>query len=213
MRAFYAERMSPEIYHAFMDAGFRRSGKIIYQPVCAGCRACLPIRVRVSDFRPSRTQRRCRKRNADLTVAAGPPESTDEKFDLYCRYLAKWHHAEASDDQRESFDSFLYDSPLRTLEFTYRNPAGELLAVGLCDVCPAQSLSSVYFYFDPDHARRGLGTFGALYEIDYARRELDTPYYYLGYWVKGCAAMEYKSAFGPSEVLHSDGVWRGLSET
>ena len=69
------------------------------------------------------------------------------------------------------------------------------------------SLSSVYFYYDPDEARRGLGTFGALHEIESAARE-GIPYYYLGYWVAGCGAMEYKAGFRPNEVLCGDGVWR-----
>ena len=33
-----------------------------------------------------------------------------------------------------------------------------------------RALSSVYFYFDPDEHRRGLGTFGARYEIEHARQ-------------------------------------------
>ena len=75
-----------------------------------------------------------------------------------------------------------------------------------CDVCRS-SLSSVYFYYDPAEARRGLGTFGALYEIEAARR-LGIPHYYLGYWIAGCGTMDYKAGFRPNEVLCPDGVWR-----
>ena len=46
-----------------------------------------------------------------------------------------------------------------------------------------------------------------LAEIDYAAR-LGIPYWYLGYWVRGCRAMEYKATFRPHELLHPDGVWR-----
>jgi arginine-tRNA-protein transferase len=68
-------------------------------------------------------------------------------------------------------------------------------------------VSSVYFYFDPAESNRSLGNFGALVEIEYARR-LKIPHWYLGFWVKGCRAMEYKANFKPHELLHSDGVWR-----
>jgi arginine-tRNA-protein transferase len=95
---------------------------------------------------------------------------------------------------------------VETLEFTYRDSAGRLLAAGICDVC-RQSLSSVYFYHDPAEASRGLGTFGALWEIR-AAAELGIPYYYLGYWVAGCDTMDYKASFRPYELLHPDGVWR-----
>ncbi len=93
------------------------------------------------------------------------------------------------------------------MEICYRDAAGSLLGVGICDVC-AESLSSVYFYFDPDEARRSLGTFSAMWEIEWARRN-SIPHYYLGYWVKACGAMEYKANFKPFELLGTDGVWRG----
>lgn len=209
-RAFMVGRMPGHVYHAFMDAGFRRSGKLVYQPICVGCRECVSLRVPVAQFEPSKSQRRCLRKNADLTVIAARPTATDEKFELYRRYCTSWHGkvGDGDSEDRESFETFLYDSPVESIEYCYRDPAGRLLAIGICDVCE-KSLSSVYFYFDPSESRRGLGTFGALYEIEQARI-LGIPYYYLGYWVQGCGAMQYKSNFRPSEVLHSDGVWRTI---
>jgi arginine-tRNA-protein transferase len=205
-RAFLASRIDADIYHRFMDAGFRRSGRYVYQPVCPACSACQPIRVPVATFAPSKSQRRCWRRNQDLSVEVAAPRVTDEKFDLYRRYVTDWHGKPQDADRRESFDLFLYDSPVDSVEFCYRDGAGRLLAVGICDVA-AESLSSVYFYHDPAESRRGLGTFGALCEIESARRR-DVPYYYLGYWVPGCGTMDYKSGFRPFELLHPDGSWR-----
>ena len=206
-RALCAEEIPGELYHQFMDAGFRRSGKVLYQPACRGCRACRPIRVPVAGFRPSKSQRRCGRRNADLSFSVDEPVATDEKYDLYLRYLAdRFGRGNAGEEGRDGFERFLYDSPVETLEFSYRDRAGRLLAVGICDLC-RESLSSVYFYYDPAESRRGLGTFGALREIATAAR-LGIPYYYLGFWVSGCASMEYKADFRPNEVLDGDGVWR-----
>ena len=134
------------------------------------------------------------------------PKPTDEKFDLYRRYQIDWHEKADGGEDRESFESFLYDSPVQSVEFCYRDVAGKLLAVGICDVAP-QSLSSVYFYHDPLESRRGLGIFGALYEIE-KTRWLGIPHYYLGFWVAGCAAMEYKAGFEPNEILSPAGQWR-----
>ncbi len=212
LRGFVAQRVVPQAYHELMDAGFRRSGSLVYQPVCRACRECVPVRVPVERFRPSKSQRRCARRNADLHVTVDQPVATHEKFELYRRYMTEWHGSAATEAQtatRESrgeFETFLYDSPVDTIEFCYRDRAGALLAVGICDVCP-RSLSSVYFYFDPGQARRGLGTFGALVEIERAR-SLGVAHYYLGYRVPGCAAMSYKSSFRPNESLDTDGVWR-----
>jgi arginine-tRNA-protein transferase len=201
VRAVMVGRLPPQVYHDLMNAGFRRSGCVVYQPICRGCRACVPLRVPVAKFRPSRSQRRCWRRNSDLFVGIeSPPVPTDEKHDLYCRYLRDWHgkepglHEFSGDDfSQQSFEQFLYDSPVESIELSYRDAAGRLLAVGICDVCAPQSLSSVYHYFDPACAQRGLGTFGALREIAHAR-EARIEYYYLGYYVRGCAS--------------TDGVWR-----
>jgi leucyl-tRNA---protein transferase len=204
-RAFWAPSIPGELYHGFMDAGFRRSGRVIYQPICGGCRDCIPIRVPVATFLPDKTQRRCWRKNQDLVVSIDPPEPTEEKHALYEKYRRHWHAA-VEDGDWQGFKSFLYDSPVETMEVCYRDAAGNLVGVGICDVC-AESLSSVYFYFDPDQAKRNLGTFSAMWEIDWARRK-SIPHYYLGYWVKGCGAMEYKANFRPFELLGTDGVWR-----
>ncbi len=204
-RAFVAQALSGESYHDLMDAGFRRSGRLFYQPICRGCRACVPIRVPADRFIASKSQRRCARRNEDLVVSVSRAHPTDEKFDLYRRYAAR-RHGDLHANDPEAFCSFLYDSPVDTLEFGYRDQSGRLLAVGICDVC-TRSLSSVYFYFDPLESRRGLGTFGVLKEIEYAKR-VAIAHYYLGYWVAEARTMAYKTNFEPCELLHPDGVWR-----
>lgn len=209
LRVIVAGQIDPDVYHNFMDSGFRRSGLIVYQPVCQGCRQCVPIRVLADQFRPSRSQRRCLTRNRDLQVRIDRPGPTDEKYALYTRYMREWHGEGPDNDSREGFERFLYQSPVDTIEWTYRDGTGRLLAVGIGDIS-ARSLSSVYFFFDPEESRRGLGTFGALRELDYCR-DLSTPLYYLGYWINGCRTMKYKAHFRPCEVLYTDGIWRPLN--
>ena len=208
-RAIWAAAVPAAVYEQFMNAGFRRSGKLLYQPACRGCRACLSIRVPVDTFRADKSQRRCFRRNSDLRITHCAADYSDEKFELYRKYLVGWHGRDDVDDSG-AFKSFLYDSPLEsTIEFEYRDAASRLLAVGICDLCPSV-LSSVYLYFDPAAARRGLGTFAALHEIEFARRR-GLAHYYLGYWVHGCRTMQYKQSFAPNEVLHPDGQWRALA--
>lgn len=204
IRVLWSGEMSGRTYKGFMDAGFRRSGQLVYQPICTGCRACMPIRVPVASFHPNKSQRRCLRRNGDLLITASAPEPSDEKLELYRRYVTGWHGGSA--DSEANFEAFLYDSPVETIEFEYRDAEKKLLAVGICDVCD-DALSSVYFYFDPSSAHRGLGTLGALREIEFARAA-GISYYYLGYWIEGCATMKYKIDFAPNELLHPDAVWR-----
>ncbi len=207
-RAFYVENLPGAVYQLFMDAGFRRSGKIVYQPICPGCRKCLPLRVDVEHFARSRGQRRCWRLNQDLVVQLAEPLASDEKYELYVRYQRDWH-GRAEADSREAFEAFLYNSPIGGVEFTYRDGEEKLLAVGLCDLLP-DSLSSVYFYFDPASSWRGLGNFGALYELEFARQR-GLGYYYLGFWVKECGAMTYKSQFRPCEFLDTQGQWQSCA--
>jgi len=205
-RGFVCDRLPAEVYHELMNAGFRRSGRLFYQPICAGCRACQPIRVPVETFTPSKSQRRAWRKNQDLLVSVAVPAPTDEKYEIYARYVRDWH-GRGDHADRESFVAFLYESPVDTIEFEYRDAARKrLLGVGLCDVSP-RSLSSVYFYFDPTGCHRRLGTFSSLVEIEFARRQR-IAHYYLGYFIAGCGSMSYKSSFRPYEILGADGKWR-----
>jgi arginine-tRNA-protein transferase len=166
----------------------------------------------VETFKPSKSHRRCWKQNADLRVEVNVPQPTDEAFALYRRYQREWHHKadEPESEAREGFEQFLYHSSVPSLEFRYRDATGALLAVGICDLMPA-ALSSVYFYFDPDCCSRGLGTYGALHELDYARQH-QLPFYYLGFWIADCKSMRYKGKFRPCELLREDGEWVPASD-
>ena len=203
-RAFWIERIDAGTYQAFMDAGFRRSGRVIYQPACRHCRDCVPLRVPVARFSASKSQRRVLRRNHDLRHRIDIPSPTDEKFALYQHYQAHWH-GQHNRDNWQSFVEFLYGSPLPSLEIEWRTPGGRLIGVGICDVTDL-CLSSVYFYFDPAEARRSPGTMSILREIELAR-SLDVPWYYLGYWINGCPTMDYKSLYRPHELLWPWGDW------
>lgn len=189
-----------DFYQQLLDRHFRRSGRMFYRPRCAACALCIPIRMALAGFEPSRSQRRVLRKNEDVVVRWGRPALDAARLALYQRYAVERHEGEAPSAQSTS--EFLYDSPTDTLEATYW--VGErLIGVGICDVTPV-ALSTVYFYFDPDEAARSLGVFSALQEMEYAGG-LGLAYYYLGYWVPGCGKMEYKAAFGDHELLKERG--------
>lgn len=190
-----------------MDSGFRRSGRVFYQPVCKNCRSCIPLRVPVARFKPSRSQKRTLKRNRDLTFDIGKPAPDGEKYLLYHNYLEQRHDGQQASDFN-SFIEFLYDSPTDTLEFTYRDQNNTLIAVGLCDVTD-EAISTMYFYFDPEQTKRSLGIYSALMEIEYARAT-NLDHYYLGYWIPQKDNMAYKARFQPAEILCTDSIWRPI---
>jgi arginine-tRNA-protein transferase len=189
----------PEVYEVALTRGYRRAGGHIYRPACARCSACVPARVPVADFTPNRSQRRCLRRNADLAFAEAPARFSEEVFDLYRRYLAARHPGGGMDDaERDDFGRFLTSpwSPTRFHEF---RRDGRLLAVAVTDVT-RHGLSSVYTFYDPAEASRGLGTFCILHQVAECRRR-GLPHLYLGYWIDGHPKMGYKQNFQPLELL------------
>jgi len=193
-------------YQDLLDWGYRRNGLFVYRPVCASCRECWVLRVPVKDFRRSKSQRRVWNKGQGVFSATwGPPAYTAEKAALYARYLAYQHQTKEAPMDEGRYAAFLVDSCLdyATLEIQYR--AGpRLVGVGIVDRLE-EALSTVYFYFDPEFARYSPGTWSALFELDLAARwGLD--HYYLGYYIPGCGAMNYKSRFQPCEMKQPDGT-------
>jgi len=195
------------LYAGALTQGFRRAGGHLYRPRCARCQACVPCRVPVAKFRPSRSQRRCLKRNADIRILEQRPGYNAERFALYQAYLGQRHAGGGMDEPGvEDFEQFL-SAPWSPTLFLEMRLDGRLLGVAVTDVC-ISGLSAVYTFFDPEEKARSLGTFGILSQIELARRRgLD--YLYLGYWIENHPKMDYKHRFDGLEVLGPDG-WMPL---
>ena len=190
--------------------GFRRSQTVAYRPSCAGCRACVSVRVVAQAFQPSATQRRNLKRNADLIAIECRPWATGEQFELLQRYLGARHPGGgmASMDELD-FADMVEHTPVTSVIVEYREPdengePGRLVGACLTDrQCDA--LSMIYSFYDPGLAeRKGLGNFIILDHIRRAAAE-GLGYVYLGYWVEGSARMQYKVRYRPLERLGPDG--------
>jgi leucyl-tRNA---protein transferase len=189
-------------YRQLLDARFRRSGSHLYMPICPSCNACQPVRVDVAAFAPRNDQRRCAVRNADLLVSWQPRGIDAERRQLYEDYQRQTH--ERSNTGADAAEFLVEDGGVSGGELHARDKNGQLLAVSICDLFD-DALSSVYCYYARDARRRALGTFMALAEIDFCR-ERGLRWWYLGFLVRGCGKMEYKSRFRPQEVLER-GTW------
>lgn len=202
--ALRPERLTPALYRLFLDLNFRRLGSVVYRPACEACAECRQLRVDVARFRPTRAQRRARRRNHDVVAVTGPPEATEEKHEVYRRYLETRHDGQMSGSWEE-FRDFLHETPPFTREVVFRS--GErLVGAGIYDVGPGV-VSAVYFYFDPDLSARSPGTLNVLWLVEECRR-LGAEWLYLGYHVAGSPSMAYKAGFRPHQVLGDDGQWR-----
>jgi arginine-tRNA-protein transferase len=200
-------RLSLAAYQQLAGFGFRRSGNDLYVPACPGCAECIPVRIPVNQFRRSRNQQKLWNRNRDLSFAVLPAEYRDVHFDLYSRYLSGRHLGGGMDQPTpDDYMNFLTSDWCETLfmEFRLRDTP---VAVAVTDRL-GNALSAVYTFFDPQLARRSLGTYSVLRQIEVAR-ELRCDWHYLGYWIPGCGKMQYKSRFRPLQA-YQHGKWSML---
>ncbi len=182
------------------EAGFRRSQGYLYKPVCPGCRACVPVRIVVEEFRAGRSFRRVSARNRDLVGREVAASGTDEQFDLFHRYLRHRHQDGGMVRMdRQAYSEMVDTAPASTRLVEFRDPEGRLTAVSLTDRLRS-GLSGVYKFYEPTVPQRSLGTFIILWHVQRAR-ELGLPFVYLGYWIGESRKMAYKARFAPLERL------------
>ncbi len=203
-RAFGLSDCPQGLYKHLMDYGWRRSGRIVYKPACVNCSACVPIRVPVNDFKPSRIHRRITRQNEAIETTVDSPKASDEKFDLFVRYQKARHTGDMC-TQRDQFEQFLYESPVASVELEFRLD-GKLIGASIVDR-DGDALSAVYTWFEPDLSDRSIGTWAILRSIGFAK-ECEIPYYYMGYFIEDCRKMNYKIAFKPFELGDSEGEWK-----
>lgn len=199
--------------NSLTKGGFRRSQNIAYQPACDDCTACVSVRIPVDSFKPSKSMRRIRRQNNDLTGKYQTSGPTSEQYALFRDYI-ETRHADGGMADMNVFDymAMVGDTGIDTRIIEYRQrlcledsdeASPPLIAASLTDVLD-DGLSMVYSFFAPDEEKRGLGTFMILDHIEAAMR-MGLPFVYLGYFVEGSAKMQYKARYRPQEQLGPHG--------
>ena len=194
-----SQPMDVQVYAELSEMGFRRSGDHLYRPHCQRCSACIPARIPATGINLSRQQRRILKRNADLQVRPVKPAVTEEYYALYASYIEKRHaDGDMYPPSRDQFNTFLVRD-LSFCRFYEFRLDGLLKALAVTDVLP-NGLSAVYTFYDASDERRSLGRYAILWQIGEAAR-LGLKAVYLGYWIKNCRKMNYKTEYRPIELL------------
>ncbi|XP_064536021.1 arginyl-tRNA--protein transferase 1 isoform X1 [Drosophila montana] len=165
-----------------------------------------------------------------VLVAASDTQRTcaDAVHALYRKYQLVIHNDNPARLTLASMQRFLVKSPLKH-QTTEDAPDmgygsfhhqywldGKLIAVGVIDILPG-SVSSVYFFYDPEYSFLSLGTYGSLREIDLvqtiAERVPALKYYYMGFYIHSCPKMRYKGKLSASYLLCPETyVWVPLTD-
>ena len=192
------------VYSQLSGMGFRRSGRYVYTPRCETCNACISVRIHSGGLKLNRQQRRCKKKNTDLTTAIRKDIDFSEHYPLYESYISKRHHDgdmfPPTQEQYSDFIGALWDTS-RVVEYRLED---KLIAASVIDILD-DGLSAIYTYYSIEYANRSLGTFAILTAAEIAA-DWGLPYVYLGYWIQECQKMAYKTAFRPIEMF-TKGRW------
>ncbi len=140
------------------------------------------------------------QRNNDLDVIWRTQPAADA-YSLYERYITLRHaDGDMYPPTREQFDSFIADCREDTA-FLHFYRENTLMAVAVCDQM-GDGLSAMYTFFAPEEDQRSLGKLAILAQIQ-ACQQKQLPYLYLGYWIRDCQKMRYKTDYRPIELLIS----------
>ena len=195
--------ISERVMELFLASGYRRNGDCLYTMHCKECRACVPIRLRPQLFRPNRNQKRSVKVNSDVEVEFMPLRADEENIALCDKFL-KERYPRENNSARGYFHDFFLTTIVSSAQLQFR-VGGRLIGTSIIDI-GYNWLNAVYFYFDPEEAKRSLGTFNIMNLVDVCL-DWGVEYLYLGYLIEDVSAMSYKKNFNPHFIL-TDEKWR-----
>jgi len=187
------------------ELGYRRSGAHLYRPDCDFCNACISCRLPVEQFVLTRRFKKIWNSNQDLEVIERNDLICKESYTLYEKYINTRHRdGDMYPASLEQFEAFIKTKTVDTRFYLFYQQ-DQLVAVTVTDILE-QGLSAVYTFFDPALKHRSLGYHVILWQVQKACN-LQLPYLFLGYWIKNCPKMQYKSDFRPLELL-VEGNWK-----
>lgn len=209
---FFYDQVRPEAMDHVWATGWRHFGRYFYRysliPHDGAIAKVMPLRVALTQFKLSRSQKRVLKRNEDLRIEFQPAFVSNEVFDLFERHKLRF-----KDNVPDSVYTFISQQPATVpcdclAVSLYKDD--RLLAISYLDVGKT-AMSSVYQCFDPNESKRSLGTLMVLVSAQYAL-ETGKTHYYPGYAYETSSHYDYKKSFYGLEFYHWDeAVWLPLA--
>lgn len=207
---FSAPSVTPDQLDRLLAAGWRHFGPRFFRYSLGvyrdEIRRVLPLRVRLADFKPSKSQRRNLRKNGDLRTEVRLIAITPESDDLFHRHKERFETGVPA-----SIYEFLSTEPAtlpcEAMELAVYD-GDKLAAVSYFDLGSA-TVSGIYAMFDPAYESRGLGGFTMLKEIELAVSR-GCEFYYQGYAYEGHSFYDYKKRYSATEAYDWRGHWLPL---
>ena len=190
-------------YNAHLiERGWRRFGNMFFRPTCEGCASCESIKIDVKKYSFSKSERRVIKKNSHIKTILRRPTASHSHIDLFEKYHDYMHEKRGWDKQTINIKNYYISFVNGYNDYGYEVlffDNDKLIAVDLIDILP-NGVSSIYFYYDPDYSHLSLGRFSMLRQINYAQ-DNGLEWIYMGYYVKECQSLSYKSDYKPYLTL------------
>ncbi len=197
-----------------IERGFRRFGKMYFRPICGDCSECQSIKIDVDNFTFSKSMRRVMKKASHIKSYIQQPTLTHthlelfEKYHKYMRDKKGWDYQKTTPDNY--YNSFVHGHNEFGYEVLYFDE-DKLIGVDLIDILD-EGISSIYFYYDPNYMEYSLGKLSLYNQIKFALAS-KKKWIYLGYYVKECPSLSYKSHYKPyltlqnRPLLNEEHIW------
>lgn len=193
---------SADYCQELIERGYRRFGKMYFRPICPACDECKSIKIDVENFEFSTSQKRVLKKAANIKSYIQRPSISKkhlelfEKYHLFMKEKKGWDYTPVS--VQNYYSSFVDGHNSFGYEVLYYLD-DTLIGVDLIDILD-EGVSSIYFYYDPDYMNYSLGKLSLYNQIIFAKRS-KKKWIYLGYYVKECPSLSYKSHYKPYLTL------------
>lgn len=201
--------MHPMVFDDYMAEGWRLLGTAMVRhnySICRGkfCRT-IPLRVRLQEFSPSKSQRKLLRRNQYLMHEIRPISITPEHERIFTLHSERF--SERRPNQIWSFlGANAHREPVHGKQIDIYTPSRELIASSFLHV-GHEAVSGTYCFFDPDYSALSLGAYTMLLEL-VRMKEAGYLFYYHGYTYDVPSQFDYKLNFDHLDSMdwHS-GVW------
>lgn len=200
---------------ALIERGYRRFGKMYFRPICSDCDECKSIKVDVENFNFSSSQRRVINKAQNIKSYIQKPTISKthlelfEKYHLFMKEKKGWEYTPST--AQSYYNSFVDAYNSFGYEILYYMD-DILIGVDLIDILE-NGVSSIYFYYDPDYEKYSLGRLSLYNQIMFAKKS-QKKWIYLGYYVKDCPSLSYKSHYEPyltlegQPNLYEEPIWQ-----